>query len=249
MLETRSIEKAYGALKVTDQLSLKVETGELRALIGPNGAGKTTLLAQLAGEMTPDKGQIIFGGRDVTRDSVSKRCRRGIARTYQITSLLKTFSALDNVRIAAQGVTSHSFSFWREMRQDRNLTERAVQALVAVGLHAQRHVLADELGYGEQRQLEIAMGLATNPEVLLLDEPTAGMGTEDSSRIVNLIRSLKGSMTIVLVEHDMNTVFGLADRTSVLVQGREIVCGSANEVRGHPLVREHYLGKEGEQHA
>ena len=246
MIETRMLRKGFGSLKVTDDLSLKIEVGELRALIGPNGAGKTTLLAQLSGELNSDSGQILVGGRDVTSDSVSVRCRGGIARTYQITSLLKTFSALDNVRIAVQGVTGNSFSFFREMRREQALTDRALEALAAVGLYDQRHVLADELGHGEQRQIEIAMGLATSPKVLLLDEPTAGMGAEDSARIVELIRSIKGTMTIILVEHDMDTVFGLADRTSVLVQGREIVCGNASEVRGHPLVREHYLGQESE---
>ena len=244
MLETRDLCKRYGALQVTDSLNLKVAEGELRALIGPNGAGKTTLLAQLAGELASSSGRIFLDGVDVTSDSVSRRCRRGIARTYQLTSLLKSFSTIDNVRVAVQGVNGHSFHFFRPMRAERELTERAVQALDSVGLLSRRDVAADELGYGEQRQLEIAMALATRPRLLLLDEPTAGMGSEDSARILELIRGLKGTMTIVLVEHDMNAVFGLADRISVLAQGREIACGSVDEVRASALVREHYLGEE-----
>jgi branched-chain amino acid transport system ATP-binding protein len=244
MLETRALCKTYGALTVSESLNLKVAEGELRAVIGPNGAGKTTLLAQLAGELPPSSGRIFLDGVDVTRDSVSRRCRRGIARTYQLTSLLKSFSTIDNVRVAVQGVDGHSFSFVRPMRAERALTDRALEALDCVGLLSRRDVAADELGYGEQRQLEIAMALATRPRLLLLDEPTAGMGAEDSLRIMELVRGLKGTMTIVLVEHDMKTVFGLADRISVLAQGREIVCGTVDEVRGNALVREHYLGEE-----
>lgn len=244
MLETRALSKSYGALKVTDALDLQVRRGELHAVIGPNGAGKTTLLTQLAGELACDAGQILFDGRDVTKDPVAKRCRSGIARTYQITSLLKSFSALDNVRIAAQGVDGHSFRFFAPMRAEKDLTERSLQALEAVGLQRHRDVVAAELAYGEQRQLEIAMAIVSRPKLLLLDEPTAGMGTEDSARIVELIRQLKRDITIVLVEHDMNTVFGLADRITVLVQGRSIVCGSVDDIRGNAEVRAHYLGEE-----
>lgn len=244
MLEIKSLCKAYGALKVTDNISMRVETGELRAIIGPNGAGKTSLLTQLAGELAPDSGHILVDGRDITAETGAWRCRSGVARTYQITSLLTSFSAIDNVRIAAQGVRGRSFSFLAPMRAEQDLTDAAMQALELVGLGRHAHIQVDELAYGEQRQLEIAMGLVSNPRILLLDEPTAGMGAEDSARIVALIRSLKGRITIVLVEHDMNTVFGLADKISVLVQGREIVCGTPDEVRGHPEVRAHYLGEE-----
>lgn len=244
MLETRDLCKTYGALQVTDSLNMRVEQGELRAVIGPNGAGKTTLLAQLAGELPPSSGRIYLDGLDVTRESVSRRCRRGIARTYQLTSLLKSFSTIDNVRVAVQGVDGHSFSFLRAMRSEQALIDRAVEALDSVGLLSRCDVAADELGYGEQRQLEIAMALATRPRLLLLDEPTAGMGADDSARIMELIRGLKGTMTIVLVEHDMKAVFGLADRITVLAQGREIVSGTVDEVRGNALVREHYLGEE-----
>ena len=244
MIETRDLCKRYGALQVTDSLNLKVAPGELRALIGPNGAGKTTLLAQLAGELPSSSGRIFLDGVDVTGESVSRRCKRGIARTYQLTSLLKSFSAIDNVRIAVQGVDGHSFHFLRPMRAERELTQRAVQALDSVGLLPRRDIAADELGYGEQRQLEIAMALATRPRLLLLDEPTAGMGSDDSARILELIRGLKGTMTIMLVEHDMKAVFGLADRISVLAQGREIACGTVDQVRASALVREHYLGQE-----
>jgi len=244
MLETRALKKAYGALQVTDSVDLCIEEGELHAVIGPNGAGKTSLLSQLAGELSPDSGSILLAGQDITRESISWRCRSGIARTYQITSLLKSFSALDNVRIAAQGVNGHSFSFLAPMRKEKLLCDKAEQALQDVGLGHHAHTPADELAYGEQRQLEVAMALVSKPKVLLLDEPTAGMGADDSGRLVELIRRLKGSLTILLVEHDMNTVFGLADRISVLVQGRRIVCGSPEEIRGNAEVRQHYLGEE-----
>ncbi len=242
MLETRSLCKAYGALKVTDSVDLRVDTGELRAIIGPNGAGKTSLLAQLAGELMPDSGSIVLDGQEITRQPSYWRCRNGVARTYQITSLLKSFSAIDNVRIAAQGVDGNSYRFLRPMRNEPILTDKSLDALDAVGLLDQQDVPADELAYGEQRQLEIAMALVSRPKLLLLDEPTAGMGADDSIRIVELIRSLKGKLTMVLVEHDMNTVFGLADRISVLVHGKELICGTPDKVRGNPEVRTHYLG-------
>lgn len=248
MLETRMLCKAYGALKVTDAVNLHIDTGELRAIIGPNGAGKTSLLTQLAGETAPDTGAILLDGEDVTTLPANQRCRRGVARTYQITSLLKSFTALDNVRIAAQGVDGHSFHFLRPMRSERDLNVRALQALDDVGLLSQRDIPADALAYGEQRQLEIAMALVSRPRLLLLDEPTAGMGADDSARIADLIRSLKGKLTMVLVEHDMNTVFGLADRISVLVQGRELVSGSPDDIRGNADVRTHYLG-DSDEHA
>lgn len=244
MLEVRNLNKAYGALKVTDNLNMRVDTGKLHAVIGPNGAGKTSLLTQLAGEMPPDSGHILLDGKDITHHTGAWRCRAGVARTYQITSLFNSFSVLDNARIAAQGVNGHSFSFFAPMRAERTLTERAMEALTAVGLDSQADVIVDELAYGEQRQLEIAMGLVSNPKILLLDEPTAGMGAEDSARVVELVRGLKEKITIVLVEHDMDTVFGLADTISVLVQGREIVCGTPDQVRGNAEVRAHYLGEE-----
>lgn len=242
MLETRKLCKSYGALKVTDSVDLRVEPGELLAIIGPNGAGKTSLLTQLAGETRPDSGAILLAGDDVTALPANRRCRLGVARTYQITSLLKSFSALDNVRIAAQGVDGHSFRFLRPLRGEADLTRRAMQALDDVGLLGQRDVPADVLAYGEQRQLEIAMALVSRPRLLLLDEPTAGMGSDDSAHIASLIRSLKGKLTMILVEHDMNTVFGLADRISVLVQGRELICGTPDVIRGNADVRTHYLG-------
>lgn len=243
MLETRKLCKSYGALTVTDAINLQIAAGELRAIIGPNGAGKTSLLTQLAGETRPDSGAIMLKGRDITTLPANQRCRLGIARTYQITSLLKSFSALDNVRIAAQGVDGHSFHFLKAMRKETELNRRAMQALDDVGLLAQRDTPADTLAYGEQRQLEIAMALVSQPRLLLLDEPTAGMGAEDSTRIADLIRSLKGKLTMILVEHDMNTVFSLADNISVLVQGRELICGAPEHIRGNADVRTHYLGE------
>ncbi|WP_353857885.1 ABC transporter ATP-binding protein [Azospirillum formosense] len=244
LLSTDSLVKRFGGLAATDGLSLSVAEGELHALIGPNGAGKTTLIGQLSGELTPNSGTIRFDGRDVTRLPVHKRARRGLARSFQITSIFPSFTALDNVALAVQAHAGHSFRFWRDAGRDRRLTDPARAVLERVGLGARADTRADALAHGEKRQLELAMALATGPRLLLLDEPMAGMGPEDSARMVELLQELKGGVTILLVEHDMDAVFALADRITVLVRGKDLASGTPAEIRNDPAVREAYLGDE-----
>ena len=244
LLSTESLVKRFGGLAATDGLSLSVAEGELHALIGPNGAGKTTLIGQLSGELTPDSGTILFDGRDVTRLPVHKRAQRGLARSFQITSIFPSFTALDNVALAVQAHAGHSFRFWRDAARDRRLTDPARAVLERVGLGARADTCADALAHGEKRQLELAMALATGPRLLLLDEPMAGMGPEDSARMVELLQELKGGVTILLVEHDMDAVFALADRITVLVRGKDLASGTPAEIRNDPAVREAYLGDE-----
>jgi branched-chain amino acid transport system ATP-binding protein len=244
ILAVQGLRKTFGALAATDGVSLEVREGETHAIIGPNGAGKTTLIGQLAGNLRPDAGQIRFAGEDVTRLSAPKRARMGFARSFQITSIYRDFTALDNVAIAVQAHAGHSFRFWRPAREERKLREPARRVLEEVGLGARADVLAANLAHGEQRQLEVAMALATRPRLLLLDEPVAGMGLEESQRMVQFLAGLKGRQTMILVEHDMDAVFTLADRISVLVYGRIIASGAPSEVRGNPEVRRAYLGEE-----
>jgi branched-chain amino acid transport system ATP-binding protein len=221
-----------------------VREGETHAVIGPNGAGKTTFIKQLSGELHPDAGQVRFAGEDVTTLPSQQRSRKGLARSFQITSIYRDFSALDNVALAVQAHAGHSFRFWRAAREDRSLTEPATEILQRIGLHERKNILAANLSHGEQRQLEIAMALATRPRLLLLDEPVAGMGTDESARMVEFLSTLKGSKTMVLVEHDMDAVFSLADRISVLVYGRIIATGTPAEIRANAEVRAAYLGED-----
>ena len=244
LLETRALRKAFGALVATDQVDFDVRAGETHAVIGPNGAGKTTFIKQLSGELRPDAGRIRFAGEDITGLSSQRRSRKGLARSFQITSIYRDFSALDNVALAVQAQAGHSFRFWRAAREDQSLIEPAGRILERIGLSARKHVLAANLSHGEQRQLEIAMALASKPRLLLLDEPVAGMGTDESQRMVELLAGLKGEKTIVLVEHDMDAVFTLADRISVLVYGRIIATGTPEEIRASPEVRAAYLGED-----
>lgn len=246
MLETQSLVKRFGGLAATDHVSLSVAAGELHALIGPNGAGKTTLIGQLSGELAPDSGRILFDGRDVTALGVDQRARRGLARSFQITSVFSSFSALDNVALAVQAHAGHSFRFWGNAARDRRLSDPARAVLARVGLAARADVPASALAHGEKRQLELAMALATGPKLLLLDEPMAGMGPEESARMVDLLAALKGSVTILLVEHDMDAVFALADRITVLVRGAALASGSPAAIRADAAVRDAYLGDEGE---
>ncbi len=245
LLETRGLVKRFGGVVATDDLSLAVRPGEIHAVIGPNGAGKTTLVAQIAGELKPTAGEIRFAGEDVTSLPVHARSARGLARSYQITSVLRGFSALDNVALAVQAHDGHSFRFWRRARADRALRDPARAILESVGLGGRGEVIAANLAHGEQRQLEIAMALATRPRLLLLDEPMAGMGPEESERMVELLGRLKGRETILLIEHDMDVVFALADRITVLVYGRAIASGRPPEIRANREVREAYLGEDG----
>jgi branched-chain amino acid transport system ATP-binding protein len=243
MLSIERLRKTFGALIATDDLSLAIPQGELHALIGPNGAGKTTLIGQLSGELRPDGGHIRFEGRDITQLSADRRSHLGLARSFQITSLLPDFTALENVSLAVQAHAGHSFHFFRRADRFSHLTEPARAALARVGLDARADVLAANLSHGEQRQLEIAMALATRPRLLLLDEPMAGMGPEESQRVVATLKALKGELTMLLVEHDMDAVFALADRITVLVYGRAIASGAPEAIRNDPEVIKAYLGE------
>jgi branched-chain amino acid transport system ATP-binding protein len=238
------LTKVFGGLIATNRVDLDVFTGETHAVIGPNGAGKTTLIAQLAGDLSPDTGTIRFGGRDVTRLPAPARSRLGLARSFQITSVFREFSALDNVALAVQAHAGHSFRFWRPARGERALREPARAMLATVGLGARADVPAATLAHGEQRQLEIAMALATGPRLLLLDEPMAGMGPDESQRMIRFIGTLKARHTILLVEHDMDAVFALADRISVMLYGSLIASGTPEEIRANAEVREAYLGED-----
>jgi branched-chain amino acid transport system ATP-binding protein len=244
LLTVRGLTKSFGGLVATNRVDLDVLAGETHAVIGPNGAGKTTLIAQLAGELSPDAGTITFSGRDVTRLSAPARSQLGLARSFQITSVFREFSALDNVALAVQAHAGHSFRFWRAARDERALREPARATLDTVGLGARAEVIAATLAHGEQRQLEIAMALATGPRLLLLDEPMAGMSPDESQRMIHLLQTLKARHTILLVEHDMDAVFALADRISVMVYGRLIATGTPEEIRANPEVRQAYLGEE-----
>ena len=242
LLAVDRLVKRFGGLMATDNVTLDVRRGEIHAIIGPNGAGKTTLVAQLAGELAPNGGTIAFAGQDVTAMRVDARARLGIARSYQITSVFRGFTALDNVAMAVQAQDGHSFRFWKPAREEAALREPARAILERVGLGARADAKVAALAHGEQRQLEIAMALATRPRLLLLDEPMAGMGKEESERLTRLLAKLKGDETMLLVEHDMDVVFALADRISVLVYGRVIATGTPAEIRADAAVRAAYLG-------
>jgi branched-chain amino acid transport system ATP-binding protein len=243
-LTMQGLIKRYGALVVTDHVSLDIRAGELHAIIGPNGAGKTTLINQLSGELKSDAGCIFFEGADVTVLPVHGRARFGLIRSYQIVSLFDEFTVLENAVLAALGVKRRPWRFWRPMLHDAEARRAATEALAATGLSMSKDVLAGELSYGEKRQLELAMALAAEPKTLLLDEPMAGMSQQESAAMIELLRGLKRRYTIVLVEHDMDAVFSLADRISVLVYGSIIFTGTPAEIRQHPEVRSAYLGEE-----
>jgi branched-chain amino acid transport system ATP-binding protein len=238
------VTKRFGGLLATNGVDLDARDGETHAVIGPNGAGKTTLIGQLAGDIAPDAGVIRFAGEDITALDAPARSRRGLARSFQITSIFRDFTALDNVALAVQAHAGHSFRFWRPARTDPALRRPAQAILDSLGLGARADVPAATLAHGEQRQLEIAMAVATGPRLLLLDEPVAGMGPEESGRMIAFLRSLKGRRTILLVEHDMDAVFALADRISVMVYGRVIATGEPAAIRSHPDVRQAYLGDD-----
>jgi branched-chain amino acid transport system ATP-binding protein len=244
MLEVRGLTKQFGALRASDGIDFDVAEGETHAVIGPNGAGKTTFISQLAGNLRPDSGTVRFAGADITGLPAPRRARLGLARSFQITSVYPDFSALHNVALAIQAHSGHSFRFWRDARTDPALIEPARKVLNEVGLSSRVSVLAGNLAHGEQRQLEVAIALATAPRLLLLDEPMAGMGIEESRRMIALLASLKRRHTIILVEHDMDAVFRLADRISVLVYGRVIATDTPEKIRANEEVRRAYLGME-----
>jgi branched-chain amino acid transport system ATP-binding protein len=242
VLEVSGLTKTFGALRATDGVSLSVHPHEIHAQIGPNGAGKTTLLAQIAGELAPDAGSIRFLGRDVGALSVARRARMGLARTFQISSLAPAFSALRNVMLAVQAGQGSSFRFFSPVRTDRRLIEPAMAALERVGLAGRAQERVGALSHGERRQVELAVALAMRPRLLLLDEPMAGLGSEDARRMTEVLGSLRAETAMLLIEHDMDAVFALADRISVLVYGRVIATGTPDAIRASAAVREAYLG-------
>jgi branched-chain amino acid transport system ATP-binding protein len=248
LLEIERLSKRFGGVVASDAIALAVPQGELHAIIGPNGAGKTTLISQLAGEIAPDAGHIRFAGRDITGLPIFRRSQLGLARSFQITSLFLDFTVLDNVALAVQAHAGHSFRFWRDARSQSELRTPARAALARVGLAGRADVVVSNLSHGEHRQLEIAMALATTPRMLLLDEPMAGMGPDESARMVKTLRELKRELTILLIEHDMEAVFALADRITVLVYGRIIASGTPEAIRANAEVRQAYLGEQEQRH-
>jgi branched-chain amino acid transport system ATP-binding protein len=244
LLRVENLAKRFVGIVATDDLILNIADGELHAVIGPNGAGKTTLIAQLSGQLAPDSGRIYFADKDITTVPMHTRSALGLARSFQITSLFLDLSVLDNVALAVQAHAGHSFHFWRNARRESELREPARAALTRVGLNARAELPASALSHGEHRQLELAMALASKPRMLLLDEPMAGLGPEESTRMVAMLRELKKELTILLVEHDMEAVFALADRITVLVYGRVIASGRPDAIRNNAQVRDAYLGEQ-----
>lgn len=244
MLTIENLQKRFGGLTVTDRLNLSLVPGELHALIGPNGAGKTTLINQLAGEIAPNSGRILFDGVDITHLPPWRRSLLGLGRSFQISSVFAEFTALENVVLAVQARQGHSFRFWRAANSYQPVVARARQALNDAGLAAMADEPVARLSHGEMRQLEMAMTLAGEPRLLLLDEPMAGMSPSDSHKVIAVLRALKGRYTTVLVEHDMDAVFALADRISVLFYGQILVTGTVEEIRRNPVVRDAYLGHD-----
>jgi branched-chain amino acid transport system ATP-binding protein len=244
LLRIENLVRRFGGIVATDNLSLDIARGELHAIIGPNGAGKTTLISQLIGQLRPTAGTIRFAGEDITHLPAWKRSRLGLARSFQITSLLPNFTAADNVALAAQARDGHSFRFFGNARKEKGLRETAQAALERVGLGSRADVVVSKLSHGEQRELELAVALATQPQLLLLDEPMAGLGITESARMVKLLAELRREVTIVLVEHDMNAVFALADRITVLVYGRVIASDVPAAIRTNDEVKRAYLGDQ-----
>lgn len=244
ILDIRNLSKSFGALKATDNVSLDLRAGEIHALIGPNGAGKTTLIQQISGTIRPDAGTIRFRGQDMLPLGMAARARLGLGRTFQISSLIPEYSALRNVMLAVQARQGSSMRFIANVMRDNSLTGPGKEALERVGLGSRANVPAAELSHGERRQLEIAIALALGAKAFLLDEPMAGMDPEGSKRLTDFLAKLREQAPILLVEHDMDAVFALADRISVLVYGRVIATGTVAEIRNDPQVREAYLGDE-----
>ena len=248
LLRIEALSKRFGGVVASDEITLAVPKGELHAIIGPNGAGKTTLIGQLAGELRPDSGHIYFANLDITALPAWRRSQLGLARSFQITSLFPDFSVADNVALAVQAHAGHSFHFWRDARSEPSLRDPARAVLARLSLADRADVLVSRLSHGEHRQLELAVALAPRPRLLLLDEPMAGIGPEESARMVETLRELKGELTILLIEHDMEAVFALADRITVLVYGRIIASGTPAAIRADEKVREAYLGEQERQH-
>ncbi len=244
LLRVAHLSKRFGALRVTDDVSLALEPGSVHAVIGPNGAGKTTLVHQISGMLSADAGQVLLAGEDITALPMHARARRGLARTFQITSVIPGFSARENVALAVQAHDGSSFRFFRPAANEAALNGPAMAALAEVGLAGRAEVPAAALSHGERRQLELAIALARSPRVLLLDEPLAGAGPEETERLVALLSRLRARMAMLLVEHDMQAVFALADTISVLVYGRGVASGPPAAIRADPAVRAAYLGED-----
>ena len=244
LLHVDQLVKRFGGLTATDHAQLTVKQGTIHALIGPNGAGKTTLIHQISGALQPDEGAIRFGGHDVTAMPMHQRARIGLVRSYQITSIFKRLSVMDNIALSVQARTGSSFRFWRPARAERERYDQAATLAERCGLGARLHTVSGALSHGEQRQLELGLALATQPKLLLLDEPMAGMGPDESENMVVLLQSLRGELTILLVEHDMDAVFRLADTISTLVFGKVIASGTAQQIKDNPDVKRAYLGDD-----
>lgn len=244
LLHIDNLVKRFGGLVATDGATLQVKAGEIHALIGPNGAGKTTLIHQISGALMPDEGRIVFGGQDLTHTTMHQRARLGLVRSYQITSVFTRLSVQDNLALAIQAGEGTSFKFWYAARNEHARYARAAEVAERVGLQGQLMQPAGALSHGEQRQLEVGLALATSPKLMLLDEPMAGMGPDESERMVQLLHSLRGEITLLLVEHDMDAVFRLADTISVLVSGQVIACGTAEQIKNNAAVKRAYLGDE-----
>jgi branched-chain amino acid transport system ATP-binding protein len=244
ILTLSHLSKSFGALKATDDVSLDLRPGEIHALIGPNGAGKSTLIKEIAGELRPDSGSITFEGQAIDSLGPAERARLGLARSFQVSSVIPGFTVLQNVMLAVQGASGANFRFFRPALSDRTLTDPALFHIHHAGLAGREAVAASNLAHGERRRLEIAMALAMRPRAFLLDEPMAGMGTEGARDLTAILADLKAEAPILLVEHDMDAVFALADRISVLVYGKVIATGTVEEIRSNPEVRRSYLGEE-----
>lgn len=245
LLTLEHLAKQFGGLAAVNDCNLTIEAGEIHALIGPNGAGKTTLINQISGALRPTRGQILFNGHNITHLPQHQRVRLGLARTFQITNLFKSYTVLENLELAVQARNGSSFRFWNPVRREARLREEAEQISELLGLTSRNHTVVAQLSHGEQRQLEVGLALACKPKMLLLDEPMAGMGPEESERMVELIAKLSQNLTILLVEHDMDAVFRLASRISVLVYGHVIASGLPEAIRANPDVHKAYLGDEG----
>lgn len=244
LLQVTALSKAFAGIVASDRLSFDVGVGELHAVIGPNGAGKTTLVNQIAGQTLPDSGSIKFAGRNITWLPAHRRSRLGLARSFQITELFLDFSTIDNVALAVQAHAGHSFRFWRAARSEAELRKPAIDALARVGLLDRAAFPASQLSHGEHRLLELAVALGGQPRMLILDEPMAGLGPEESTRMIDLLRELKGEFTILLIEHDMDAVFALADRITVLLSGRVVATDVPTSIRANAEVQEAYLGSQ-----